>query len=225
MSGSTELAAGEFVASVRPLLEARDLEGLVCHLKRRWSPRQITDLLACPCEDARKVAALALSLVGSECCIPALVERLRDKDPMTNEMAEHALWSIWFRCGTPAANAELARGAQCLTDRAFDCAFEHFNRAIELCPDFAEAYHQRAIAYYLIEDYERSMADSRRAVELMPMHFGAWSGMGHCHAHLGRPADAIACYQKALAINPHLDCIRQAVRELRKQLGRKAPER
>jgi tetratricopeptide (TPR) repeat protein len=211
---------GQFVESVKPLLERRDLEGLLCHLKANYTPDQITSLLSCTsCSDARKVAALALSLVGAKCCIRAVSDRLRDKDPMTNQMAEHALWSIWFRCGCPAANAELARGADCLSDRRFECAYKHFNKAIELSPDFAEAFNQRAIAHYLQERYEESLDDCKRAAELMPCHFGAWAGQGHCYAHLGNLRQSLLAYEKALAINPHLDCIRQAVKEIRRQLS------
>ena len=217
MTGAT-IDPGRFVASVQPLLEAQDLEGLLCHLKRHYQPDQITTLLSCRDCDARKVAALSLALVGGRCCIDPLAERLKDPDVMTNQMAEHALWSIWFRCGSPAANDELARGTQCLSDRKFDCAFKHFGRAIETDPDFAEAYNQRAIAYYLLEDYENSKLDCQRAIDRMPCHFGAWAGKGHCHAHLAQRRDAITCYQKALDINPHLECLHQAICELRKQL-------
>ena len=220
MAGPLTIDPWQFIDSVKPLLEAKDLDGLLCHLKQSYEPDQITSLLTCKeCQDARKVAALALSLVGSKCCIPALTRRLSDKDEMTNQMAEHALWSIWFRCGTSAANKELAKGANCLSDRRFECAHSHFDKAIELCPDFAEAYNQRAIAFYLQEKYAESLADCRKAVELMPGHFGAWAGLGHCHAHLGNMAEALSAYEKALAINPHLDCIRQAVCEIRKRLS------
>jgi len=218
VSGSTAIDPCSFVDSVKPLLASKDLEGLLCYLKKRYTPDQITSLLSCPDCDARKVAALALSLVGTSCCIPAVASRLKDPDPMTNEMAEHALWSIWFRCGTAAANEELARGTQCLSDRKFECAFKHFGRAIELSPEFAEAYNQRAIANYLQEKYKDSIIDCLHAVRIMPLHFGAWAGLGHCYAHLGQPREAIEAYEKALAINPHLDCIQQAVSELKKQL-------
>jgi tetratricopeptide (TPR) repeat protein len=198
-------------------LEAKDLEGLLCHLQQNWSPEQITDLLSGPDRDARKVAALALSLVGGRCCIPAVAEHLRDPDVLANQMAEHALWSIWFRCGTTAANGELARGTRCLDERHFECAFKHFQRAIDLCPDFAEAYNQRAIAFYLLEDYENCQHECDTVVELMPCHFGAWAGLGHCHAHGGRIQQAIKAYEQALFINPHLECIQQAITELRRQ--------
>jgi len=207
-----------FVAAVTPLLEEKDLPRLLCFLKGRWNIDQIAGLLACECHDARKVAALALSLVGGKCSIEPLAQRLQDKDPMVNQMAEHALWSIWFRCGCGPANHELARGAQAVGRREIEHAIEHFNRAIEIASDFAEAYNQRAIAYYLLEQYPASLADCQRTVDLMPCHFGAWAGMGHCHAHQGRLRDAVRCYEKALALNPHLDCLHQAVIDLKAQL-------
>jgi len=207
----------QFVASVKPLLEATDLEGLHTHLRRNWSNDQIIAMLSCEHRDARKVAALALSLVGGTCCIPAIARHLRDPDPIINQMAEHALWSIWFRSGNPAANAELARGAQHLNTRDFDQALAHFDRALAECPDFAEAYNQRAIAHFLREDYARCKADCQRTVELMPCHFGAWAGLGHCHTYLGDLPAALEAYERALQINPHLDCIREAICEIRKR--------
>jgi len=65
-------------------------------------------------------------------------------------------------------------------------AIEHFTLALEIDPRFAEAYNQRAIAQYLQEQFSQSIADCRRTIELMPCHFGAWAGLGHCHAHEGR---------------------------------------
>jgi tetratricopeptide (TPR) repeat protein len=207
-----------FVDAVQPLLERQDLQGLLSLLKERWTPDQIRGLLSSEHTDAKKVALLALGLVGSGCCLPELARQLQDPDPMVNEMAEHALWSIWFRMGSAAANHELARGAQALGRREFDCAIAHFTRAAEASPDFAESYNQRAIARYLQEQWEPSIEDCRRAAELMPFHFGALAGMGHCYAHQGRLRRAIKSYEKALAVNPHLSCIRQAIDELKRRV-------
>jgi len=191
------------------------LPGLCATLKRNWSEEQILCLLKGKHADARKVAALALGLLGDRHCIDALAEQLADPDPMVNQMAEHALWSLWFRCGSDTANREIMKGLDVLSQRKFDCAVRHFSRAIEQAPDFAEAYNQRAIAHYLKEEYEESAQDCRQTVKLMPCHFGAWAGLGHCYAHMDRHEEAIASYEKALEINPHLTCVRDAVIELR----------
>jgi tetratricopeptide (TPR) repeat protein len=200
-------------------LEAQDLQGLLALLRARWTSDQIKQVLSSEHADARKVACLALGLVGARCCITPLADQLRDPDPMANGMAEHALWSIWFRCGSQKANQLLTDGAAAMDDRDFERAEKLFTAAIQADPDFAEAYNQRAIVRYLMERYEPSIADCREAVKRMPCHFGAWAGMGHGHAHLGQTSEAILCYQKALEINPHLECIAEAVKELRRQQG------
>jgi tetratricopeptide (TPR) repeat protein len=208
----------QFVASVTPLLERQDLGGLLQMLKRNWTAEQIVELLKSHHADARKVAALALSLVGGACCLEPLSQQLKDPDPVVNEMAEHALWSIWFRSGNCEANQQLARGAQAMERGELREAIEHFTRAIEIDPDFAEAYNQRAIAHCLADEYDESIADCQRTVELMPCHFGAWAGMGHCHAHEGRLRPALETYRKALEINPHLDCLVEACDEIERQI-------
>lgn len=209
-----------FVRAVQPVLEQKDLSGLLEFLKQNWTAEQIVSLLKSRCCDARKVAALCLSLVGCNHCLDELARLLKDADPMVNEMAEHAMWSIWFRGGTPEANHQLARGALAMDRRDTEHAIKHFSKAIELCPEFAEAWNQRALARFLLERFEESIEDCRVAAKLLPIHFGAWTGMGHCHAHLGRVDDAVACYEKALEINPHLREIRSAVTELRDRLPR-----
>ena len=208
----------EFIASVQPVLEAQDPAALLVLLKSRWRREQILGLLSSDDCDARKVAALALALVGTKCCVNALAAQLKHPDPMVNQMAEHALWSIWFRSGTCEANHELCRGTQALNRQSYDQAIAHFSHAIELDSTFAEAYNQRAIVKYLREQYNGCLEDCRRTVDLMPCHFGAWAGIGHCHAHQGRLADALQSYRKALSINPHLSGIPQVIRELKKRV-------
>jgi len=211
---STAIDPDAFVAAVKPALEKRDLAALLNTCKSHWTAAQIVGLLSCDHCDARKVAALALSLVGCPGCLTELAKQLKDTDPMVNQMAEHAMWNIWFRCGTPEANHQLGRGVAAMDRRDIPHAIHHFNKAITMCPNFAEAYNQRALAKFLLEHYEASLTDCRRAVELNPDHFGAWAGLGHCYAHLGDCGRAIDCYEKSLSINPHMCGIREAVQEL-----------
>jgi tetratricopeptide (TPR) repeat protein len=209
----------EFVKTVKPVLERKDLPGLLQLLKSKWTAQQIVGILTGKHCDARKVAALSLALVGCKKCIEPLAEQLKDRDPLVNQMAEHAMWSIWFRLGSEEANHHLCRGAKAIDRGDYDHAISHFNHAIEITPDFAEAYNQRALAKYLLESFEESIADCRRTVELMPMHFGAWAGMGHCNAHLGQLQQAVQCYERALAINPHMCQVREAIHELKGRIS------
>ena len=212
----TAIDPNEFINAVQPLLERNDVNGLPKLLRSRWTCDQIRTLLHGDHLDAKKVALLAIGMVAADPrVVPELAVELKHPDKLVNELAEHALWMVWFRSGTPQANHELARGAQAIERRDFDHAVKHFNKAIELCPDFAEPYNQRAIANYLRERFEESIADCEKAVERMPYHFGALGGMGHCYAHLGRVAEAITSYQRALEVNPHLDCVCETIEHLK----------
>lgn len=216
MAGPTSINPLDFITRVQPLLEQRDLPGLLELLHHRWTYDQLKNLLSSAHHDARKVAMLAVSLVGGVCAIPVLVEHLKDRDACANQMAEHALWSIWFRCGSQEANCLLSRGSAALEEKNFSEAEALFTRAIEADRSFAEAYNQRAIVRYLSERYDESIEDCRSAVERMPSHFGAWAGMGHCYAHLGQTIDSVRCYTKALEINPHMECVAETIRALRR---------
>jgi tetratricopeptide (TPR) repeat protein len=205
----------EFVAAMKPLIAANDAQRIVRTIDQQWSASQIISLLSASEVDARKVAALCLALVGHKCALEPLRRALGDPDPTVHQMAEHAMWSIWFRAGKESANCHLLRGAMALEKRDFSGACKHFCQAIELDPDFAEPFNQRAIVNYLRENFSESIIDCRHAIDRMPCHFGAWAGKGHCHAHLGNVDEAIRCYSQALEINPGLEGIRQALKELR----------
>ena len=210
----TEIDPVSFVEAVRPALAKKDLQELLATCKRYWTAEQIISLLSSKCCDARKCAALALSLVGCPICLEPLSRQLKDADPMVNQMAEHAMWAIWFRCGSPESNQLVQSGSDLMSRRDFDKAIEHFNRAIQFSPNFAEAYNQRAIAYFLKEEFEQAIKDCTKVVEMNPDHFGAWAGMGHCHAHEGRICAALEAYKHAISINPHLEGVREAIAEL-----------
>jgi tetratricopeptide (TPR) repeat protein len=208
-----------FVQQVHPMLENQNLEGLLHLLTTRWECEQIVSLLGSEQPDARKIAALALSFVGGKCCLPELIRALRDPEPIVNQMAEHALWSIWLKSGSPEANHQVARGTQATNRRDFQHALKHFSKAIEIDPKFAEAYDQRALINFLLEHYQESITDYHKAIELMPCHFGAWAGIGHCYLHLGQLDRALHSYERALEINPGLDCVRETVCELRRRVA------
>jgi len=204
----------QFINILRPALETQDTHAVVALCKQHWSCAQIASLLASENRDARKVASLALSLVGCTSCLNDIAHQLKDPDPMVNQLAEHALWSIWFRGGEPKAISLVGRGSRMVDCKQFDEAIDRFNRALRISPTFAEAYNQRAIAHYLTDNYVASIKDCRRAVTLMPIHFGAWSGLGHCYAQMGQVEEALRSYRKALELNPHLLCVGETISEL-----------
>jgi len=199
--------AEEFVSTLQPSLNRGKIEETMACVRLRWTSPQILALLSHSSSDVRKMAALALSLIGDSGAVKPLAIALHDADPMVTQMAEHALWSLWLRMGASRAVCLVKAGNIHLHHGNFVCATEKFSHAIQTDPQFAEAYNQRAIAYYLTERFTESIEDSKRALALMPQHFGAMSGMGHCYSHIEKWHDARHCYRMALAIHPRLEGI------------------
>lgn len=214
MSQYATIDPKQFIDLVREPLEKHDSDALARLIQERWSHEQIIQLLGSREGDIRKLAALALGFVGDRRSITALANCLRDSDPMVNQMAEHALWSVWFRSGSKPAQELVHRGTELLDEKRFSEALGEFASAIRIDPTYAEARNQRAITYYLIEDFHASIDDGQIVVQLMPTHFGAWSGLGHCFAHLADSRRALNAYRRALAVNPYLSCVREIVKEI-----------
>src|SRR5881398_3349121 len=89
----------EFISTLQPSLSQGNVEAAIDQVKQRWTPLQVVALLRDKSADVRKVAALALALVGDRSAVGPLAVALHDADAMVSDMAEHALWSIWFRMG------------------------------------------------------------------------------------------------------------------------------
>lgn len=219
---ATAVDTDEFVATLQSSLSQGNVEEALRHVHQRWTAPQIIGLLRDTSADVRKVAALALSLVGDKRAIGPLAVALHDSDTMVSQVAEHALWSVWFRSGKPRAVCLVKCGNLHLHHGNYVCALEKFSQALQEDESFAEAYNQRAITHYLSERFDESIADCKAALARVPQHFGAMAGMGHSYAHLEQWQQARQCYRLALAIHPRLEGVQTSLEQI-EQLLRELP--
>ncbi|QNN25307.1 tetratricopeptide repeat protein [Planctomycetales bacterium ZRK34] len=210
----------EFLRVVGPALQRCGADELARQVNQRWTPNQLCQMLHDEAADVRKVACVVLGLVGDARSLRCLTRALRDADPHINQLAEHALWSVWFRLGSSEAQKHFRRGLAAMENDQHALAVSHFRQAQLAGPTFASAYHQCAIAHYMIDEYEPAIECCRQAVELMPGHFAAYSTMGHCFAHLGQFAEAADCYRRSLAINPRMEGIATALGRIERSLAK-----
>ncbi len=200
-----------FIEVVRPALACADPTALAKEVGMRWKACQVASLLESSDLDVRRVAAIALGLVGGQKQIAPLARALHDPDDCVNSMAEHSLWSIWFRLGKCEAAGAFKSGLALIESQDYHGAIESFRKAASVDREFAEAYNQCAIAHYFLGEYDEAIDDCQRALKLMPCHFGAMAGIGHCYCEKGDCGKALEYYRKALEINPRMDEIRDVV--------------
>jgi tetratricopeptide (TPR) repeat protein len=127
---------------------------------------------------------------------------------------ERAIWGLWSRSESPTATALIQQAAKAMTAQNYRVAVKLLDTAIEVKPDFAEAWNKRATVLYLQGEFERSLADIERVLELEPRHFGALAGRGMILREQGDEAGALKAYRRALAIHPHLPGATRAVKQL-----------
>ena len=153
--------------------------------------------------------------------LPALFKTLRDQDDLVRALSENSIWQVWSRSGDPKVDGLFAVGVEHMNHGQGQAAIDTFSEIIRLKPDFAEGWNKRATVYFLIGDYDKSLHDCDEVVKRNPQHWGALSGYGQIYLQLDKPERALEYFERALKVNPNLQSVEAATRELRRQLFEK----
>jgi tetratricopeptide (TPR) repeat protein len=121
----------------------------------------------------------------------------------------------WSRSGSDTADLLMSRAGEAFRDKEYGLSIELLDRILALKPDWAEAWHRRATAFYLLDDPVRAMSDLQQAIAREPRHFGAWAGLGHVLMAGENKRGALEAYRRALAIHPHMEKLKEFVERLK----------
>ncbi len=125
-------------------------------------------------------------------------------DEQTARQLSNQLWEIWTTAPDVTAQELLTRGMERRAGYDFAGAVADFEKLIAYCPNYAEGYNQRAFISFIRQDYEASLVDLERALELTPDHIGAASGRALALLQLGQNRQGQIALREALALNPWL---------------------
>jgi tetratricopeptide (TPR) repeat protein len=168
--------------------------------------------------DNRRLGVLALADTGLMADLSRLAAALRDDDGLVRAFAEHAMWQVWSRSGDTDIDRLFAVGVEQMSARQGELAVKTFTEIVRRRPEFAEGWNKRATVYYLMGEYQKSLADCDEVMTRNPYHFGALSGYGMIYLQLDQPARALDYFQRALQVNPNLQSIHETVEMLRSLL-------
>jgi tetratricopeptide (TPR) repeat protein len=181
----------------------------------------LTDLGRTEDVAARRSAAQRLADSGAMTDLPAMVRALHDPDPLVRAFTESAMWSVWSRSGDAEIDRLFAVGVEQMTQRALGAAADTFTDVIQRRPEFAEGWNKRATVYYLLGEYQKSLADCDEVMTRNPYHWGALSGYGMIYIQLDQPDRALGYLEKALAVNPNLQSVAQTIEMLKALLTKR----
>ncbi len=135
-------------------------------------------------------------------------------DETSAKVIESRIWSLWMVSGSDTCDLLMNRVKAATEAKDYDLAVKLLDAIIEINPNYVEAWNRRATIYYLKDDYSHAIADIAQVLVREPRHFAALSGLGLILQEIGDNKDALAAYRKALAIDPHLEHIPEAVKTL-----------
>lgn len=174
----------------------------------------------------------ALASLGLALCLGLAVLPARAADPALEPLfgrlaaargaaeaqaVEAEIWQAWMTAGGPGATSLMRIGIGALGGGDLPAALGVFDAIVKQNPDFAEGWNKRATVLYMMGALDAAAKDCARVLTLEPRHFGALSGLGLIRMRQDRVEDAIAAFEQALALHPHLDGAKTNLDALRRK--------
>jgi tetratricopeptide (TPR) repeat protein len=135
-------------------------------------------------------------------------------DEASAKHVEARIWALWMQTPSDTAALLMARSKAAMDAKQMDVALKLLDAVVKLRPEYVEAWNRRATLYYIQNDYTHSLEDIEQVLSREPRHFGALAGLGMIMQDLGDDKRALDAFRKALAVNPHLEKVRELVKTL-----------
>jgi len=82
----------------------------------------------------------------------------------------------------------------------YELAIKAIEKAIELKPDYADAWYNKGVALKDLGRYDEALKANEKAIELESDYAGAWNNKGAALGDLGRYDEALKAYEKAIEL-------------------------
>jgi tetratricopeptide (TPR) repeat protein len=192
-------------------LDSQDSGAFVQKVSRQYGQGTLQRLALSGLREIRRAAVLALGFLGDYESNHTLGRAMLDDDRTVRTLAENGLRSIWQRMGGENDRHEIVIVTRLNEARQYKEVVRRTTKLIEQSPWFAEAWHQRAVAYFALGRFADAIRDCHEALEINPYHFLAATCMGQAYLELENPVSALESFRRALRLNPNLEGVRAHV--------------
>lgn len=123
---------------------------------------------------------------------------------------------LWRLPGGDTINLLIDRAGQFSAKNENEKALKLLDAAVELAPDYADAWNRRAYAYYRMDNTAAALGDLRRALALEPNNFRALDAMAKIFDAIGDKKNALKAYDQLLKIYPEIEGAKEQADVLKK---------
>ncbi len=92
---------------------------------------------------------------------------------------------LWTYSGSDTVNLLIQRSNKAIKEQKKELAQKLLDAAVELAPDFTEAFSQRAYFHFTQNNYDAAVGDLRRVLALDPYHYKALEGLAQIWRETG----------------------------------------
>ncbi len=138
-------------------------------------------------------------------------------DEQAAKGVEEKIWELWSRFDSPTAEVLLGQAVVAMGASENAASLEILDRIVASYPAYAEAWNKRATLHFALGNYEASLRDIDKVLDLEPRHFGALAGRGMIYQRQENWTAALNAYREALRMNPSMTGVKNAVQELSKR--------
>lgn len=142
----------------------------------------------------------------------------REDEESANLVAEEIV-AIWMESGSASVNLLLRRGSEASAKGNPKLARKMYNHAVDLEPEFAEAWARSARLALTQKDYNRALNESLKTLELEPRHFYTLWTLGNVLEVLNRSDEALETYREANRLYPELKVVKERLEQLEIEIG------
>lgn len=178
---------------------------------------------------AGPVPALAAdSETAAPAVVPPTAENRLDKlfAELKRERNEKAAQRIadrireqWSKSGSASIDLMMLWSAEAMDAKNFDVALDFLDQVVTLSPTYAEGWNRRATVHFMMNNYQKSMADIEKTLQYEPRHFGALAGMAQILSNTGRKELALEAYQRVLDIYPMMRAAQSEIATISEELA------
>ncbi len=141
-------------------------------------------------------------------------------DEAAGKVVEGQIVSEWLKSGDPEIDQLMLKAMVAMETGVLNQAFGYLDQIIERYPNYVEGWNKRATVYYMIDAYDKSLADIQKTLQLEPRHFGALAGLGMIMIKLGDKKRALEAFERAYEVDPVINNGKEVIEELRAQISK-----